>query len=56
MTVDQLGTLLRIEAEFTDLLEELRAVIAIALVDVQHGEPQPDRSKSHIKVLNAAEQ
>lgn len=55
MTVDQLGALLRIEAQFTGLLEELRTVIAVALVDVQRDELEPDRPKSFEEVLTATE-
>jgi hypothetical protein len=39
MTADQLRVLLRIEAELTELLEELRTVIAAALIDVQRNAP-----------------
>jgi hypothetical protein len=55
MTIDQLRILLRIEAELTELLEELRTVIAVALIDVQRDAPEPSRHNSLISSLNAVE-
>jgi hypothetical protein len=39
MTIDQLRVLLRIKTELTELLEELRNVIAVVLIDVQRSAP-----------------
>jgi hypothetical protein len=55
MSIAELRILLRIEAKLADVLEDLRNVIAIELIDIEDDQPEPRRQTPSVDALTAAE-